>query len=148
MMTVQTPKGRWLNDKRTRVTCEYGVKGWWQAGYHTGVDLAVPGHTQVPVVWALRHNGRVAQVGGCGQPYGIHVLVRASKGRLWLFAHLSRLYVGLGDQVENGRKIGLTGSTGMTHPGDHLHLEWSKDAVWRYGQTRKPIVFDYDEARG
>lgn len=138
-----TPKGRWLNDSRTVVTCEYGVKGWWQAGYHTGVDLAVPGMTRIPVVWALHKRGTVVQVGGCGAPYGTHVLIRGTKGRVWLFAHLSSLDVRVGDRVANGQRIGRTGSTGMTHPADHLHLEWSKRSVWEYSLTRRPIVYSY-----
>jgi len=140
----KTPRGRWLNDRRTCITCEFGVKGWWKAGHHTGVDLAVPGHTHVPVVWALRRNGHVIQIGGCGEPYGKHVLIRGSQGRVWLFAHLDRIDVRLGQVVSNGHKIGLTGSTGIDHPGDHLHLEQTTGSAWVYRSTKRPVDFAYD----
>lgn len=139
----QVPRGRWLHDSRARVTCEFGRAGWWKAGRHTGVDIAVPGASNIRVVWALKNPGKVVQVGGCGAPYGTHVLIRGSGGHVWLFAHLSRLAVEVGQTVVNGSTIGVTGSTGMKRPGDHLHLERSRGDVWRYGDTVKPLVYDY-----
>lgn len=140
---ARTPRGRWLQDRRARITCPYGKRGWWQLGTHPGVDIAVPGVTRVTVVWALPHPGKVIQIGGCGEPYGQHVLIRSRAGQVWLFAHLSRIDVVRGQRVANGDTIGLTGATGTKGGGDHLHLERSRRSVWQYGDVRKPFVYDY-----
>lgn len=141
--TGKTPKGRWLNDSRARITCPYGKPGWWKLGRHPGVDIAVPGVSNVVVVWALPHPGKVVQIGGCGAPYGQHVLIRSRSGSVWLFAHLSRIDVVQGQRIANGDRIGLTGTTGTRSSGDHLHLERSRGPVWRYGDVRRPIVYRY-----
>ena len=138
---IQTPRGRWLKDNRAIVTCPFGKRGWWKAGHHTGVDIAVPGASRIPVVWALTRPGKVVQIGGCGEPYGLHVLIRGGHGHVWLFAHLSSLQLVQGQVVSNGQTIGKTGTTGTHSSGDHLHLEKSRGPVWRYGDTVKPLVY-------
>ncbi len=136
-----TRRGRWLADSRTRVTLDYGVKGNYAAGYHTGIDLAVPGDSHVAIVWALSKPGTVMSVFDRGA-YGKHVVIRGCKGNEWLFAHLSKVYVVAGERVANGDRIGLTGSTGNA-TGDHLHLESSKGR-WEYGKVRRPKpIWDY-----
>ena len=137
-----TPRGRWLKDSRTKITRPYGVPGPYAAGFHTGVDLAVPGAGRIPVVWALRRPGRVVSVNQCGRSYGTHVVIRSAGGRAYLFAHLSDLRVVVGDLVDNGHLIGLTGATGNV-TGDHLHLERAQGPIWRYGSVSRPPVFRY-----
>ena len=92
------------------------------------------------MVWALAGSGRVLSVSHSG-PYGTHVIVRGRKGNDWLFAHLSAVSVRVGQVVSNGARIGRTGATGNA-TGDHLHLERAKGA-WRYGNVRRPPVYDY-----
>ena len=136
------PRGRWLKDSRTKITRPYGVPGAYAAGFHTGVDLAVPGASRIPVVWALRRPGVVSGINSCGRAYGTHVLIRSAKGRVYLFAHLSSLALTLGQEVRNGDHIGTTGNTGNV-TGDHLHLERSAGRVWQYGKVTRPPVYPY-----
>ena len=48
-------------------------------------------------------------------------------------AHLSRIEVARGDQVDAGAVIGLSGATGDV-TGPHLHFE-----VWRWGREVDPV---------
>ena len=136
----KTPRGRWLKDPRTLITRPFGVPGPYAAGYHTGVDLAVPGAARIPVVWALKRPGRVTRV-GTDPLYGRYVIVRSSAGNEYLFAHLDQVNVSARMALKSGALIGRTGSTGNV-TGDHLHLEKGK-GQWRYGNVVRPPVYDY-----
>jgi murein DD-endopeptidase MepM/ murein hydrolase activator NlpD len=109
----------------------YGVPGPWQAGHHTGVDLAVPVGTPVHAVGA----GTVvkAQWGG---DYGRMVVVRHADGRYSLYAHLSRIDVRVGESVAAGTGLGLSGATGNV-TGPHLHFE--VDTTEQYGSDINPL---------
>ncbi|WP_307805295.1 M23 family metallopeptidase [Streptomyces spirodelae] len=102
---------------RVRISQPYGAKGSWAAGYHTGVDLAVPVGTPVRSVGP----GTVVFAGWAGA-YGKAVTVRMIDGKYILFAHLSEIYVGDGAMVGGGTWLGLSGNTGRSS-GPHLHFE-------------------------
>lgn len=112
------------------ITCPYGKKGSaWRAGYHTGTDYRAARHQSIYAVLPGRvvHVGRT---GGWGQAYGLHVIIEDSKGRRWLYAHLSSAAVHERETVDKGRKIGAAGATGNAF-GVHLHLE-CREAPYRY----------------
>ena len=111
----------------------YGVPGPWQAGHHTGVDIAVPVGTTVRAVGA----GTVvkAQWGG---DYGKMVEVRHADGRYSLYAHLSRIDVHVGEAVPAGKTLGLSGATGNV-TGPHLHFE--VDTTESYGSDINPLTW-------
>lgn len=140
---MTTPKGRWVDHKSTKITCPYGQKGSWAAGYHTGVDLAVPGSSGQRIVWAMKNAGKVKSINACGSAYGRHVLITGNSGNDYLFAHLASINdkIKPGAKVKNGQLIGKLGSTGNV-TGPHLHLEKAKGA-WKYANTTKPPVYDY-----
>ncbi len=101
-----------------RISARYGLPGdGWIAGYHTGVDLAVPTGTPVYSVGP----GEVHSTSAEGA-YGNHILVRMADGRYVLYAHLDRMAVAAGDRVEGGTRIGDSGNTGNS-TGPHLHFE-------------------------
>ncbi|MFD6417699.1 peptidoglycan DD-metalloendopeptidase family protein [Streptomyces sp. NPDC060194] len=89
----------------------------WSSGYHTGVDFPVPTGTAVSAVAA----GRVVSAGWAGA-YGYEVVIRHADGRYSQYAHLSALTVRSGQEVDAGRRIGRSGSTGNS-TGPHLHFE-------------------------
>jgi murein DD-endopeptidase MepM/ murein hydrolase activator NlpD len=54
--------------------------------------------------------------------FGNAVVVRHERGVRTLYAHLSRIDVGLLERVSTGTRLGLVGSTGRS-TGPHLHFE-------------------------
>ncbi|MET8509428.1 transglycosylase family protein [Streptomyces sp. NPDC004787] len=99
------------------VTTAYRQAGSWAAGYHTGVDFAVPTGTAVRAVT----QGTVISAGWAGS-YGNAVVLRHPDGMYTLYAHLSSVSVGTGQNVAAAQQIGLSGSTGNS-TGPHLHFE-------------------------
>ncbi len=87
------------------------------AHFHTGVDLLAGYGT--PITAAA--GGTVTAV-GMADYYGIRVEITDSYGLVEIYAHMSEAGVAMGQQVQQGDKIGLVGSTGLSI-GAHLHLQ-------------------------
>ena len=85
--------------------------------YHKGVDLATPTGT---TVWASC--GGTVSFAGWGGAYGNVIFVDHSDGRQTRYAHLSKIYVSVGQHVDQGQKIAASGNTGRS-TGPHLHFE-------------------------
>jgi murein DD-endopeptidase MepM/ murein hydrolase activator NlpD len=87
--------------------------------FHSGTDIGAPLGT--PVLAA--YTGRVILAEMFGG-YGLAVALEHSKGtQQTLYAHLSELFVKPGEVVQQGKAIGLVGSTGAS-TGPHLHFEF------------------------
>jgi murein DD-endopeptidase MepM/ murein hydrolase activator NlpD len=84
---------------------------------HTGLDIAAPSGTAIHAAG----NGEVIFAGWRGG-YGNCVIIDHGGGVATLYAHCSRLYVGVGRRVSTGDRIAAVGSTGMS-TGPHLHWE-------------------------
>ena len=54
--------------------------------------------------------------------YGEYVVVSHGSGNTTLYAHMSSRSVSVGDYVDQGDVLGITGSTGISS-GPHLHFE-------------------------
>ncbi|WP_246234168.1 M23 family metallopeptidase [Streptomyces boluensis] len=132
---VGAPTRPWARPltRRYRITTGYRVRGNWLAGYHTGVDLAVPHGTPV---WAV--GAGVVVLARWSGAYGKAVTIRMRDGRYVLYAHLSRIAVRPGMRVYAGRRIGNSGNTGRS-TGPHLHLEIR--ARRGYGSDINPIRY-------
>jgi lysostaphin len=85
--------------------------------FHTGVDLLAEYGT--PIVAAA--GGRVSAVGAADY-FGIRVQVTDRFGLVEVYAHMSQVAVALGQEVQQGEKIGYVGSTGLSI-GPHLHFQ-------------------------
>ncbi|MDO8488442.1 MAG: M23 family metallopeptidase [bacterium] len=86
--------------------------------YHPGLDLAAPKGTPVfPVM-----TGRVAEVEYGRFGYGNNIVLAHANGYETRYAHLSKIEVAKGQEVNLGSEIGQVGSTGRSS-GPHLHLE-------------------------
>ena len=85
--------------------------------FHTGVDLLAGYGT--PILAAA--GGRVTAVGFAGA-FGLRVEVTDSYGLVEIYAHMSSVETAVGAQVQQGKEIGLVGSTGLSI-GSHLHLQ-------------------------
>ncbi len=80
--------------------------------------------------------GQVVFAGGepcCS--YGLYIDVVHGGGYETRYAHLSQLYVSLGELVEQGQIIGVSGNTGRS-TGPHLHFE-----LYRNGFLLNPLQF-------
>lgn len=94
--------------------------------FHSGTDIAAPMGTPVVATYA----GRVQMAGYYGG-YGLTVLLHHQGDRASRYAHLSEIFVQPGQRVEQGKVIGLVGSTGYS-TGPHLHYEALKRTAGGY----------------
>ena len=104
-----------------RVTSEFGnridpITGKRKG--HTGMDLAVP--TGTPIRAALPGTVTVSKYNAGG--YGYYVCIDHGNGLATLYGHCSKLLAKVGQTVEAGDIIALSGSTGRS-TGPHLHFE-------------------------
>lgn len=91
-----------------------GIHGYnavdWGAGIGTTVRAAAAGTVLV------------AKSSGWNGGYGNYLVIKHANGVQTLYAHLSRLDVGVGASVAAGQSIGTSGNTGKS-TGPHLHFE-------------------------
>ncbi len=85
--------------------------------FHTGIDFGVPVGTEVHAAAA----GKVTFAGRQGG-YGLLVVIDHGNGLSTYYAHLSEILVEVGQFVEQGQVIALSGNTGLS-TGPHLHFE-------------------------
>lgn len=86
--------------------------------YHSGVDL--DGVTGDPVYPAME--GVVESIVYDRFGLGKHIIINHGSGLKSVYAHLSKIEVEAGAEVNTKQVIGLVGSTGRSF-GDHLHFE-------------------------
>ena len=104
-----------------RVTSEFGNRVDPITGKrkgHGGMDLAVP--TGTPIRAALPGTVVVSKYNAGG--YGYYVMIDHGNGLATLYGHCSKLLAKVGQTVETGDIIALSGSTGRS-TGPHLHFE-------------------------
>ncbi|MDX2292309.1 MULTISPECIES: M23 family metallopeptidase [Streptomyces] len=110
----------------------------WSSGSHSGVDFhAAYGSSVVSV-----GSGTVVEA-GWGGAYGNNIVIRMNDGTYTQYGHLSSIGVYVGQSVEPGQQIGVSGSTGNS-TGPHLHFEARTTA--EYGSDINPVA--YLRARG
>lgn len=106
--------GTFLFPAQGPITSNYGRR-WGRA--HTGVDIDAPTGSAVVAAQA----GSVVHA-GWKNGYGNTVIVDHGNGIRTLYAHLSRVGVGVGARVERGQFVGSVGATGNVTAA-HLHYE-------------------------
>ena len=104
----------------TRISSNFGnrkhpISGGWKQ--HKGIDLAASTGTPVESVGS----GTVS-IAGWNGGYGKFVKIKHTSGYVTAYAHLSKINVTKGQQVEQGELIGAVGTTGSS-TGPHLHYE-------------------------
>ncbi len=102
--------------KSNKVTSRFGLRS--ASRFHYGVDI---GLTRGDTIYAS-FSGKVRIVDYERRGYGHYVVVRHDNGFETVMAHLSKVLVGLNQEVEAGEPIGLGGNTGRS-TGPHLHYE-------------------------
>lgn len=99
------------------ITSRFAASSRIRSSSHTGLDIATS--TGTPIKAAA--SGKVTFSGTKGS-YGKMVVINHSNGVQTYYAHCSKLYVSVGEQVAQGQTIAAVGSTGNS-TGPHLHLE-------------------------
>ncbi|MBI4058582.1 M23 family metallopeptidase [Candidatus Gottesmanbacteria bacterium] len=101
-----------------------GIISQRPVSYHMALDIANPA---LPPILAS-DGGTVVGVEKQKYGYGWHVIIDHFNGFQTLYAHLSDIYVTVGQNVTKGAIIGQVGSTGRSS-GPHLHFEIRKNGV-------------------
>lgn len=118
---------------KLRVTSYYGNRTYKYQGkkvsdFHSGIDLvANPSNSNAEIVAFA--DGVVTGVRKTGEQYGngCYVRVKHSNGWQTLYYHLksNSIVVNVGDNVKEGQKLGIIGTTGIS-TGIHLHFQIDK----------------------
>ncbi|MEJ2690684.1 MAG: M23 family metallopeptidase [Deltaproteobacteria bacterium] len=110
---------------------------------HLGIDLASVQRAPVPAA----NRGRIVFADYNGI-YGNLVIIDHGWGLFSIYSHLSQINVKVGDMVDKGTVIALTGHTGMAG-GDHLHFGMLVDGIfvnpleWWDGSWLKLNILNY-----
>lgn len=108
------------------ITSRFGRRS---GGTHTGLDIANSTGTQIKAAAA----GTVIYSGYKGS-YGNLIIIAHTDSIQTYYAHCSRLYASVGQNVSQGEVIAAVGSTGNS-TGPHLHLEIRVNGVAKNPQN-------------
>lgn len=100
-----------------RITSRYGESSSIRSSNHTGLDIACVTGTDIKSV----ADGKVICASYKGS-YGNLVKIDHGNGVETWYAHCSKIYVNVGDEIKAGDCISAVGSTGNS-TGPHLHFE-------------------------
>ena len=84
---------------------------------HTGLDIA----NKVGTPLYAAESGTV-EFAGWSNGYGYNIVINHGGGKKTRYAHASKLFVKVGNEVERGENIAAMGSTGWS-TGPHIHFE-------------------------
>ena len=113
--------GKYLRPAKGKITSKYGKRTHPITGkesFHTGVDIA--GDIGDDVVASL--GGIVASAGWYNSVYGNVVIINHGNNIQTFYAHLSKILVKKGQEIDRGDLIARIGTTGLS-TGAHLHFE-------------------------
>lgn len=123
-----------------RITQNYGVRGDYRKGYHTGLDIVSDNPSiYSPVAGTVIESRYAPGKGADPSGWGNYVIIRTQDGFDTLFAHLQSINVNKGASVASGTVLGQVGNTGNS-TGPHLHFEvWQGD--WNKRNDINPLTF-------
>ncbi len=129
--TVVYDEGEWrwpLDSKFTMITTYFGYDEW-RNGNHGAIDVGNGGINGANIYAMKGGEVIVAKTTYTpGYDYGMYVVIDHGNGYQSLYAHMSSVYVTVGQMVSQSDVIGLVGSTGWS-TGPHLHFEIRKDGT-------------------
>ncbi len=123
--TAAQSKAKLLWPTSKRIINQY--YGW----NHTGVDLDGD-YTDFIIA---SEDGIVRESGWNNGGYGLQVVIDHAGAIRTRYAHASKLFVKVGDEVKRGEVIGYVGTTGRS-TGTHLHYE-----VYVGGKRKNPLAY-------
>ncbi len=101
-----------------------GIITQYPVWYHNALDIA---NASAPGI-AVAEAGVVSLVEYLRYGYGSYAIVDHGNGLSTLYAHMSEMYVKVGDRLSRGQILGRMGSTGRS-TGTHLHFEVRKNGI-------------------
>jgi len=125
------------------------VQGWNTRYSHNGrsafaYDIKMPVGTPVEASASGRvayvHKGETACGGPALRNFANYVTIEHADGSATQYGHLSRVDVAVGDMVDAGQPIGLSGRTGYT--GCVAHLHFARQASGGPVTQSRPIYFE------
>lgn len=123
-VVLKTTSGMRYPVDSIRITQGYRV-------FHPGLDLdGITGDPIYPVI-----SGRVSIIEYSRFGFGTSIIIDHGNGFTSRYAHLSKVEVEVGQQVDINSVIGRMGATGRAF-GDHLHLEMYQD-----GKAVNPMAY-------
>ena len=120
-LIVELPTIWPLRDVRGYVTSYFGptthpfTKHWY---LHKGIDIAYSRGTKV----VSTADGKVIEKAFDSGGYGNYIVIKHKYGFYTRYAHMDKVYVKEGQNVQQGEVIGTLGNTGLS-TGPHLHYE-------------------------
>lgn len=126
----------WPSGSSKYVTSPYGMREdpivyTWRM--HNGIDIGASYGTDI-----LAADGGEVVTATYSSSYGYYVMLYHGDDRYTLYAHMSEIWVDVGESVYQGEIIGLVGSTGYS-TGPHIHYE-----IMENGSRIDPLQF-YDD---
>lgn len=129
--TVVYDDGDWrwpLDSKFTLITTYFGYSQF-HSGNHGAIDIGNGGINGANIYAMKGGEVIIAKTTyKAGYDYGMYVVIDHGDGYQSLYAHMSSVYVTVGQMVNQGDVIGLVGSTGWS-TGPHLHFEIRKNGT-------------------
>ena len=122
-----TPTFQTQSALKGRISSDFGYRGDNDSEFHHGVDIAAKTGTAINAI----ATGTVVEVSN-NSIYGNYIVLQHQDGYTSKYAHCSKIYKNVGDNVNMGDKIAAVGSTGRSS-GPHLHLE-----IKQYGIIQNP----------
>ncbi len=113
-------KLNWPCPASHRITSKFGPRNTGIPGastYHKGIDIGVPVGNSV----VAAEKGTVIAV-SYNYARGYYVMVNHGGGLTTLYQHCNKITVSVGQSVERGEQVALSGATGIGS-GPHLHFE-------------------------
>ena len=118
-----TGEWQWPLDLHFHLITTYFGYDSWRGGNHGGIDIGNSGIMGANVYASKGGEVLVAKTTYIpGYDYGMYVVIDHGNGYQTLYAHLSAIYVSVGQNVSKGDCIAAVGSTGWS-TGPHLHFE-------------------------
>jgi len=132
-IVVSTGRYIWPSASSKYVTSPYGMREdpiiyTWRM--HNGIDIGASYGTYI----LAADSGEVVTA-TYSSSYGYYVMLYHGNDRYTLYAHMSEIWVDVGQYVGQGEVIGLVGSTGYS-TGPHIHFE-----IMENGSRVDPLQF-------
>ena len=104
--------------ERPAVYAQFGMRGHNGLDYRTRFLDSPLGHRYVTAA----ASGKILEMRDEGsRGYGKYIRISHPDGSQTVYGHLYKFYVGIGQQVVVGQRLGLSGNTGFSS-GPHLHF--------------------------